>query len=133
MELFLSALDPHLSKVKRMTMEQEWQQAQQRVILYLRLLDMPALDALQTAIEALRRAQEEAGGGEGNLPPTTRAMQCLREVLQEMRATADVGLEEEDLFRLMYPWSQPPGKDGMPCKAHAMPPIHRGSMVPEEY
>ena len=116
-----------------MVMEREWQRAQQRVILYLRLLDMPALDALQAAIEALRRAQEEARGGERNLSPMTLAMQCLRKVLREMKGTADFGLEGEDLFRLMCPWSQPPEKGGIPCEARSMPLIHRGSMVPEEY
>jgi hypothetical protein len=114
-------------------MEQEWQRAQHRLILYLRLLDMPALDALQAATEALRAAQEEAGDGERNLPPVTLAMQSLRKVLAELKVRTDFGLEGEDLFRAMCPWSPPPEKDDIPSAARSMPLIHRGSMVPEEY
>lgn len=116
-----------------MTMEQEWQRAQQRVILYLRLLNMPALDALQAAIEALRMAQEEAKGGERNLPPVTLAMQCLRKLLQEKKGEADFSHGGEDLYRLMCPWSPPPEQDDIPGEIQSMPLIHRGIMVPEVY
>lgn len=116
-----------------MTMEQEWQRAQQRVILYLRLLNMPALDALQAAIDALRRAQEEAKGGERNLPPVTLAMQCLRKLLQEKKGDADFSHGGADLYRLMCAWSPPPEQDDIPGEIQSMPLIHRGSMVPEEY
>ncbi|MEW6666597.1 MAG: hypothetical protein AB1512_15430 [Thermodesulfobacteriota bacterium] len=116
-----------------MTTEQEWQRAQRRVILYLRLLDMPALDALQAAMDALRLAQEEAGVGERNLPPMTLAMQCLRKVLEAMKGSAISCRDGEDLFRQMSPWSPPPEKDGVPCEAKSMPLIHRVSMVPERY
>lgn len=116
-----------------MTTKQEWQRAQHRLILYLRLLDMPALEALQAATEALSRAQEEAGDGERNLPPVTLAMQSLRKVLEALKGRTDFGLEGEDLFRLMSPWSPPPDKDDIPGGARSMPLIHRGSMVPEEY
>jgi hypothetical protein len=116
-----------------MTIEQEWQRAQQRVILYLRLLNMPALEALQVATEALQRAQKEVHGGGGELPPVTLAMQCLRQVLGDIKGKAEVGPEREALFRSVCPWSPPPEKGDMPAEARSMPPIHRGSMVPEVY
>lgn len=116
-----------------MKMEQEWQRAQQRAILYLRLLNMPALDALQVATEALQRAQEEARSGGRGLPPVTLAMQSLRQVLGEMKGKVDLGPGGETLFRSMCPWSPPPEKDDIPPEARSMPLIHRGSMVPEEY
>jgi hypothetical protein len=120
-------------KAKKMRTEQEWQRAQHRLILYLRLLDLPALHALQVATETLQRAQREASCGQGNVPPVTLTMRSMRKVLEELKGKTPPGPEGEDLFRLMCPWSPPPEEGDIPGAARSMPAIHRGSMVPETY
>lgn len=63
--------DPHL-----------WQEAQERVLLYLKKLGMPALLSLELAHKALGKAADE-GPAAGSVRPTVLAMAALHEILVE--------------------------------------------------
>jgi hypothetical protein len=111
--------------------EQDWQEAQGRLVLYLSLLDMPALEALETALEALRLSQQALQeGGTGH--PVTVAMQNLRRLLEEKRP-GDRLSKSEDAFRSICPWFAPPVEDGVPDDPRSTPLLNRGCMVPEKH
>lgn len=61
-----------------------WQDARDRVLLYLRSLDLPPILGLSVALEVLRRAVEKHGQTP-EYHPTQAAMLALRDVLTEHR------------------------------------------------
>ena len=113
---------PH-NTVSANVVDRDWQVAQDRVLLYLRTLEVPAHEALEFALEALRRAENRpCQTTPGDYPAARRAMHALRELLREQGLAPSVS-----------PPRQPSG-DGKTSFAgvRAMPPLHRGSMVVEE-
>jgi hypothetical protein len=111
----------------RVSNEDEWGQAQQRLILYLRSLKIPPFEVLELALEALKMAVEKWESAEKGDPPVTGAMRALRQLLSRRKPTdelkADIKqmmrslpfLEEDDLFRGIK----------------SVPPLNRGTMLPE--
>jgi len=93
----------------------EWEGVEERLMLYLRLLKVPALKALELALNALKSSQRELDeGGEGY--PLTLTMRHLWRLLEVERTG-----EGSSLL----------GREGVPGDALSMPPLNRGSMRPE--
>jgi hypothetical protein len=116
----------------------EWHDARNRVLLYLRALGMPPIMSLATALDVLRRAVPECEKSAG-CPPVRRAMQALCDVMAERqldphtrtfwdcgaalcagenasigRSTA--GADRKAIFHTDLP---------------VMPPLNRGHMLPD--
>jgi hypothetical protein len=112
------------SKVSR---EDEWGKAQQRLILYLQSLKIPPFEVLELALEALKMAGEKWESAEKALPPVTASMRALIQILSRRKPRGELKaeikqmtlilpfLEESDLFRGIQ----------------SMPPLNRGTMLPE--
>ena len=94
-------------------MDRDWQIAGDRVLLYLRCLSFPELQALDLALRALKEAERNIIQGSGN-SPVAEAMQTLLHLLKEQKP----GVSSDSV------WCELP----MP----STPPIHRLHMIPEE-
>jgi len=93
----------------------EWQRAQQRLLLYLQRLNVPAQKSAELCLEALRQAGSlEKPMREGH--PVTAAMHALQALL------ADHQLGVSGI------WTGLPTGDGKSIKP--MPTLNRGSMAP---
>lgn len=98
----------------------ERQVALQRVMVYLRALQLPPVLSLELALESLRKAGDSwSPEHEGNLPSST--MQTLWGIL------ASRGIRASDW------WDGEGQAEGSPASARgaAMPPLCRRSMLPE--
>lgn len=104
--------------------DRNWQRAQQRVLAYLRFLNLPSVVNLELALEALKRARSRV---EESLEshPVTESWRALHALLAEQASPA-----AEDLIA-------PEGKIPPLAKIHglcgeirSMPALNRGSMVP---
>jgi hypothetical protein len=112
----------------RVSGEDEWGKAQQRLILYLQFLKIPPFEALELALEALKTAGEQWESSEKDPSPVAASMNALRQLLSRRKPMAepiaDINqmilnlpfLVESDLFRGIQ----------------SMPPLNRGSMLPEK-
>ncbi|SPD75980.1 hypothetical protein PITCH_A780110 [uncultured Desulfobacterium sp.] len=104
--------------------EQEWQRAQRRVLLYLHMLDIPAVETLDLALEALRRARDKNSLVETS--PTAGAMRAIHSLLIERGYYSD---SETPCFGLtMRLWRFPESPDKKEIRA--MPTLNRGFMLP---
>jgi hypothetical protein len=108
--------------------EEDWQKAQQRVLLYLRLLKISPPESLDLALEAMKRAQSM---GTPEHHPLRRSMQALCDLLREREARGKEAGKGANDFRLtLVPVSSPPG--GRFCKdLRSRPSINRGAMLTE--
>lgn len=111
-----------------------WQEAQDRVLLYLKQLGLPAILSLDIARQALARAAEEAAGAGAGPPaerPVALAMRAVHLMLQgDGRLLEDTPYAGYPiLYRRWHP-AQPgqPGEPGPGLQPSAMPPINRGLM-----
>jgi hypothetical protein len=106
---------------------EEWDEARERIMLYLRALNIPAGKGLEIALEALNIAQKETSG-EDKPNPVSSAMKALKrtlachdlfsaEGLTYGRRLRNSGVNDADLTE----------------KPRSMPPINRGSMKPEKF
>lgn len=111
-------------------LENEWQRAQDRALLYLRLLGVPGFEALEIALEALRRARAISSES-GTEPPASAAMRSLRKVLEEKKGASGGGLEKGGCVSRLDVWPSLPERIGIPEDAVSMPPLNRGPMKPE--
>lgn len=113
-----------------------WQEAQDRVLLYLRKLGMPAIISLEVAHEALGRARQAAAGESSAKRPLALAMDAMHGLLVE-----DPRLLERTpyaryrvLYRRWFPEMASgldPGRvpgNGAAREMSALPPINRQSM-----
>jgi hypothetical protein len=109
--------------------EEQWQKAQQRVFLYLRLMNLPPLDGLEVALQTLKRARQ-APPGEAS--PLRKSMHALRQVLseRESRRKEDRGTGNFlEIARSPLPAPLGPGF----CRGvRSSPYIDRGFMLPEK-
>ncbi|MFH0814259.1 MAG: hypothetical protein V2A69_15700, partial [Pseudomonadota bacterium] len=99
--------------------DRDWQVAQQRVLLYLQTLRTPAPKTLELALEAFKRAGDKSYRG---VHPASDTMRALR------------GLMSEYCFNPIEScFGQQLGEGNTVSKGISpMPPLTRGSMVPEE-
>jgi len=99
--------------------ERHWQVAQQRVLLYVRSLNLPAQKTLELALESLRRAKNESTHSSGaDVAATT--MRALHELMAEQ------GIQP--LERCLR---QGADSASRALEITSMPPLNRESMVPE--
>ncbi len=106
--------------------EDVWQKAQQRILLYLRLMKVPPLESLELALEAMKRANQT----NRTAPPLTRAMKALRQVLAEHESRQEgKTIDLLDVTRIPLPSVK--GREA--CTGiRSRPLINRGFMVPED-
>jgi hypothetical protein len=109
--------------------DREWQSGLERVLLYLRLLNVPGVEGLEIALEALRRARDQVKRGDS--PAAAAAMVALRALLEERRISKGSGTEQENRFGSICPWPLLSEKAGVPGDAKSMPPLNRGFMTPD--
>jgi hypothetical protein len=118
----------------------DWQNARDRVLLYLRLLDTPPILALSIALAVLRRAVRQCEKSTGCLPTKT-AMLTLHEVLSEQTLHPDTWWpfgDRDKIFGTTAPTIAENGTAGglpepaaLPNSLPVTPPIARGRMLPE--
>jgi hypothetical protein len=111
-----AAYNPQYSTALAAFADLEWQRAQQRVLLYLQRLNVPAHKAVELCLEALRRASS-ADTPRGHGHPIAVTMQALNELLAEHKLGVS-GI-----------WKGLPTGDGKSIKY--MPTLNRGSMAPQ--
>ena len=112
------------SKVSR---EDEWGKAQQRLILYLQSLKIPPFEVLELALEALKMAHEKWESGE-NEHPVTASMRALRQILFRRTPKGEPKPEIKQMM-LDLPFLEESDFFG---GIKSMPPLNRGTMVPEK-
>lgn len=108
--------------------EEEWQKAQQRVSLYLRLMNLPPLECLELALQALKQARQAPGEGS----PLSKSMHALRRVLSEWERgrSKDPGTDNP-LDAAFTPLAGALGLDF--CRPiRSRPLLNRGFMLPEK-
>jgi hypothetical protein len=104
--------------------DKNWQRAQQRILAYLRFLNLPSVDNLELALEALKRARSRMEDSPDS-HPVTESWRALQALLVERASPA-----AQDLI-------SPEGKIPPLARVHdlcgeiqSMPALNRGSMVP---
>ena len=111
--------------------EKDWQTVQRRMILYLQCLDASAIEGIELILEALKHTQEEMDRDhEGH--PVIQGIRILRRLLAEKSLFLSDGPNCGKWSRYIS-LALPEEKDrnAQTC-IRSMPPINRGSMVPEE-
>jgi hypothetical protein len=108
--------------------EEEWVKAQQRVFLYLRLMNLPPLESLELTLHALKRASETPGESS----PLGKSMHALRQLLSERERGRKADTQTGGLFEILrIPFPAPLGR-GYCGGIRSWPPLNRGLMLPEE-
>jgi hypothetical protein len=104
--------------------DKNWQRAQQRVLAYLRFLNLPSMVNLELALQALKRSRSRLEDSPES-HPVTEAWRALQAVLLEQASPT-----AHDLIA-------PEGKIPPLTRVHilcgeirSMPALNRGSMVP---
>jgi hypothetical protein len=108
--------------------KEDWQKAQQRVLLYLRLIRVSPPESLELALEAMKRAQSM---GSPEHPPLIKSMQALCDLLRERETRRQKeGKGLDDFKPALVPVPSP--LVGLFCKGlRSQPPLNRGSMLTE--
>jgi hypothetical protein len=104
--------------------DKSWQRAQQRVLAYLRFLNLPSVVNLELALLALNRARSRVEESPES-HPVTESWRALQAVLIEKASPA--------ARDLIAPEDRVPPLAKVPelCEEiQSMPPLNRGSMVP---
>jgi hypothetical protein len=83
----------------------EWQVARDRVLLYMRALDLPPFGGIELALESLKRSGPAS---------VAESMRTLRELLHEQELDRGI-VDEEGAF------------------ISSLPPLNRGTMVPRKF
>lgn len=104
--------------------EEDWQKAQQRVLAYLQFLNLPSVESLELALQALKRAIARLGDSPETHPITEswRALQAL--LAEEAFPAAQGPVSPEGKI------PSPTGIHGLCGEIRSMPALNRGSMVP---
>jgi hypothetical protein len=107
--------------------DKNWQRAQQRVLAYLQFLNLPSVENLELALQALKRAASRLEDSPQSHPVTEswRALQALL---------------AEEAFPAAQDLVSPEGKIPPLTRIHrlcgeiqSMPALNRGSMVPGKF
>jgi hypothetical protein len=106
--------------------EQEWQRTQRRVLLYLHMLDIPAVETLELALEALRRAKEKDASTQTN--PIADSMQAIRSLLLEQGYSSDREAPSPECVKRHWLWPDISYQGGI----MATPALNRGFMSPRK-
>lgn len=103
-----------------------WQEAQDRVLLYLKKLGMPAVLSLEIAHKALHTAMDEMSAGKRDLPVQS-AMRALHGFLHDSGAGPLSKTACRD-YPILFRRRQSPASTASDQAASASLPLHRGSM-----
>ena len=101
---------------------EEWEKAQQRLCLYLRLMKVPPLESLEMALQALTLARQTPGEG----TPLRHSMDALRRLLSGWDQDKDPESAVARPLGHVPPGSADCGGTG------SRPPLNRGFMLPED-
>ncbi|MFH1480556.1 MAG: hypothetical protein ABIG67_04760 [Pseudomonadota bacterium] len=125
-------IEPESERVTNRSCEEEWREARERIMLYLRLLNAPARMGLEIALEVLTIAQKEKIGSNRD-NPVSSAMQALKRTLAHHGLFSSEGPDYGKWFS--YGSGDQRYLDGLdlPEKLRSMPPINRGCMKPEDF
>jgi hypothetical protein len=96
-------------------------------LLYLRLLKVPGIEALEIGIDALLRGRRAVENGETY--PAVAAMRALRTVLEERKMAPALPTDQGNRFGKICPWLAK--RAGVPPGAKSMPLLNRGAMLPD--
>lgn len=114
---------------RRGVLDGGWQTAQDRLLRYLRALDVPPIQSLSLAQEALGRAMLKTPLGAN---PVEASMAALRALLTERGVSPDACLSGI----LQTPGRKPSrmtcGRNTFPAALSTAPPVNRGAMVSED-
>jgi hypothetical protein len=104
--------------------DKNWQRAQQRVLAYLQFLNLPSVENLELALQALKRARSRLEDSPES-HPVTESWRAMQELLAEEAFPATQGLVSPEgpippLTRI----------HGLCREIQSMPGLNRGSMVP---
>jgi hypothetical protein len=110
--------------------EEDWDEARERIMLYLRALNIPARTGLEIALEALNIAQGENKGRDKH-PPVSLAMKALKRTLVSYGFFSAEGLIHGKWIR-NGSGGQGFVNDPDLTEQRCMPSINRGSMKPEK-
>ena len=108
--------------------EEAWQKAQQRVSLYLRLMNLPPLESLELALQALKQARQTPG----EAPPLSKSMRALRQILRERESGGKEDPGKRDLLQIVRNPFPAPLEHVFCGGIHSRPLLNRGFMLPEE-
>ncbi len=107
-----------------------WQEAQERVLLYLKKLGIPALRSLEIADSALKQAKADKDNINSELLPVQLVMRTLHEMIHADGNILSCGKYKD--FPIVYSrWQQGHTirDSGTDPDLSASPPINRGSMT----
>jgi hypothetical protein len=107
--------------------EDEWGKAQQRLILYLQSLKIPPFEVLELALEALKIAGEKWESAEKGSSPITASMRALRQLLSRRKPKGELKAEKKQMI-LILPFLE---ESDLFRGVQSMPPLNRGTMLPE--
>jgi len=104
--------------------DKNWQRAQQRVLAYLRFLNLPSMVNLELALQALNRARSRLEESPES-HPITESWRALQAILLEQASPAaqDLIAPEGNIPPLTK-------VHGLCGEIQSMPALNRGSMVP---
>jgi len=111
----------------KVTREDEWGKAQQRLSLYLQSLKIPPFEVLEMALEALKIAGEKWESAEKGFSPVTASMRALRQLLSRRKPRGELKAETKQLM-LILPYLE---EGDLFRGVQSMPPLNRGTMLPE--
>lgn len=112
----------------RVSGEDEWGKAQQRLILYLQFLKIPPFDVLELALEALKMAGEQWESAARDPSPVAASMNALRHLLSRRKPMAEPKADTKQMI-LNLPFL---AESELFRGIQSMPPLKRGSMLPEK-
>ena len=104
--------------------DKNWQRAQQRVLAYLRFLNLPSVVNLELALQALNRARSRLEESPES-HPITESWRALQAILVEQASP-----EARDLIAPKSRISPLVNVHSLCGEIQSMPPLNRGSMVP---
>ncbi|MCX5896014.1 MAG: hypothetical protein NTZ51_09320 [Proteobacteria bacterium] len=107
----------------------DWQAAEQRLLLYLQVLNVPEQQGLELARETVRCAQQ-AAVQDSSFSPATAAMRELRRIISGEKLSSGNGTEYTKQFLTGPPLTV--ADTGSAEGIRSMPPLNRGSMLPVE-
>jgi hypothetical protein len=104
--------------------DKNWKRAQRRILAYLQFLNLPSVESLELAVQALKQARSRMEESpESN--PITESWRALQTLLadQAVPATQDLVSPDGNIPSLT-------GIRGLCGQIRSMPALNRGSMVP---
>lgn len=110
------------------TTSEEWEKAQQRLCLYLRLMKVPPLESLEMALQALKLARRTPSEG----TPLRKSMDALRRLLSDWIRNRGEDPESAVTHSAGHVPLPAPLVSADFGGIRSRPPLNRGFMLPED-